>query len=202
MSFFAVLFALMLEQIKPLPRDNWVHDALASWTRWAGRNFDAGRPHHARIVWVVTVLVPAGAAALIHVLISRYSFFLALAFDVLAIYLTLGFRQFSHYFTDIRDAFEAAIDVPSLLVAPGIAPRINEAQPAWRRIIALTVSAGIPAPGLSSALTYVDTIRQPKGSTSMIQGMRDFFGAHTYERVDMPGHFHTLWSEDRSEVNA
>ena len=84
MSFFAVLFALMLEQIKPLPRDNWVHDALASWTRWAGRNFDAGRPHHARIVWVVTVLVPAGAAALIHVLISRYSFFLALAFDVLA----------------------------------------------------------------------------------------------------------------------
>ena len=104
--------------------------------------------------------------------------------------------------TDIRDAFEAAIDVPSLLVAPGIAPRINEAQPAWRRIIALTVSAGIPAPGLSSALTYIDTIRQPKGSTSMIQGMRDFFGAHTYERVDMPGHFHTLWSEDRSEVNA
>lgn len=106
MSFFAVLFALLLEQIKPLPRDNWVHDALASWTRWAGRNFDAGRPHHARIVWAVTVLVPAGISALIHVLISRYSFFLALAFDVLAIYLTLGFRQFSHYFTDIREALE------------------------------------------------------------------------------------------------
>ncbi len=107
MSFFAVLFALLLEQIKPLPRDNWVHDALASWVRWAGRNFDAGQPHHARIVWAVTVLVPAAIAALIHfVLIQYISLLLALAFDVLAIYLTLGFRQFSHYFTDIREALE------------------------------------------------------------------------------------------------
>ncbi|MCA6217866.1 CobD/CbiB family protein [Ideonella sp. B7] len=107
MSFFAVLFALLLEQIKPLPRDNWVHDALASWVRWAGRNFDAGQPHHARIVWAVTVLVPAAAAAAIHfVLIEYISLLLALAFDVLALYLTLGFRQFSHYFTDIREALE------------------------------------------------------------------------------------------------
>lgn len=107
MSFFAVLFALLLEQIKPLPRDNWVHDALASWVRWAGRNFDAGQPHHARIVWAVTVLVPAAVAALIHfVLIQYISLLLALAFDVLALYLTLGFRQFSHYFTDIREALE------------------------------------------------------------------------------------------------
>ena len=104
--------------------------------------------------------------------------------------------------TDIRDAFEGATNVPSLLVAPGIAPAINAAQPAWRRIVALTVEAGIPAPGISTALTYVDTIRQAKGSTTMIQGMRDFFGAHTYERVDAQGSFHTLWSGDRTEVTA
>jgi adenosylcobinamide-phosphate synthase len=107
MSFFAVLFALLLEQIKPLPRDNWVYDALASWARWTGRNFDAGKPHHARIVWFVTVLLPAGVAALTHWLLARYiSFILALCFDVVMIYLTLGFRQFSHYFTDIREALE------------------------------------------------------------------------------------------------
>lgn len=107
MSFFAVLFALLLEQIKPLPRDNWVHDTLADWVGWTGRNFDAGRPHHARIVWVVTVLAPALLAWVVHfVLIHYVSVLLALAFDVAVIYLTLGFRQFSHYFTDIRDALE------------------------------------------------------------------------------------------------
>ena len=103
---------------------------------------------------------------------------------------------------DIRDAFEGATNVPSLLVAPGIAPEINAAQPAWRRVVSMAVAAGIPTPGIATALMYVDTIRQDKGSTTMIQGMRDFFGAHTYERVDMPGTFHTLWSGDRTEVNA
>jgi adenosylcobinamide-phosphate synthase len=106
-SFFAVLFALMLEQIKPLPRDNWVHDTLADWVGWTGRNFDAGQPQHARIVWLVTVIFPALLAWALHWVLATYiSFFLALAFDVLVIYLTLGFRQFSHYFTDIREALE------------------------------------------------------------------------------------------------
>jgi len=107
MSFFAVLLALLLEQIKPLPRDNWVHDALASWVRWAGRNFDAGKPHHAKVVWFVTVILPAALAAGLHWVLARYiSFMLALAFDVTMLYLTLGFRQFSHFFTDIREALE------------------------------------------------------------------------------------------------
>jgi adenosylcobinamide-phosphate synthase len=106
MSFFAVLFALLVEQIKPLPRDNWVHDTLASWVGWTGRNFDAGQAGHARVVWTVTVVVPALLAWGLHALIGHFSILLALAFDVLVIYLTLGFRQFSHYFTDIRDALE------------------------------------------------------------------------------------------------
>jgi adenosylcobinamide-phosphate synthase len=106
MSFFAVLFALLIEQIKPLPRDNWVHDTLADWVGWTGRNFDAGRPHHARVVWIVTVIVPALVAWGIHFAVAQVSLLLALAFDVGVIYLTLGFRQFSHYFTDIREALE------------------------------------------------------------------------------------------------
>jgi adenosylcobinamide-phosphate synthase len=59
MSFFAVLFALLIEQLKPLPRNNPVHDTLTQWMRWTGRNFDAGRPHHAWVVWGVTVIAPS-----------------------------------------------------------------------------------------------------------------------------------------------
>jgi adenosylcobinamide-phosphate synthase len=106
MSFFAVLFALLIEQMKPLPRGNVVHDALVGWMRWTGSNFDAGRERHAWVVWVITVCVPALIVGAIHFGISRYSLLLALVWDVAVLYLTLGFRQFSHYFTDIRDALE------------------------------------------------------------------------------------------------
>jgi cobalamin biosynthesis protein CobD/CbiB len=91
MSFFAVLFALLIEQLKPLPRDNWVHDTLVAWVRWTGRNFDAGKPHHTRVVWCVSVLVPALVAWGVYLLVARYSLLLALAFDVGVLYLTLGF---------------------------------------------------------------------------------------------------------------
>jgi adenosylcobinamide-phosphate synthase len=106
MSFFAVLFALLIEQLKPLPRDNWVHETLMSWVRWTGRNFDAGQPHHTWVVWCVSVLVPSVLAAAVYLLIDHWSRVLSLAFDALLLYLTLGFRQFSHYFTDIRDALD------------------------------------------------------------------------------------------------
>ena len=111
MSFFAVLFALLVEQLKPLPRDNWVHQTLAQWVRWTGRNFDAGEKHHTRVVWAVSVLVPSLLAGIVYVLIHQYSLLLALAFDVAMLYLTLGFRQFSHYFTDIRDALERGDEI-------------------------------------------------------------------------------------------
>jgi adenosylcobinamide-phosphate synthase len=107
MSFFAVLLALLLEQLKPLPRRNVVHDSLASWVGWTGRNFDAGRPQHAKVVWTVTVVAPALLAALVYAGIRYYSVLAALGFDVVVLYLTLGFRQFSHYFTDIRAALES-----------------------------------------------------------------------------------------------
>ncbi|URI11388.1 CobD/CbiB family protein [Aquincola tertiaricarbonis] len=106
MSFFAVLFALLIEQLKPLPRDNWVHDSLISWVGWSGRNFDAGKSHHAWVVWGVTVIAPALLAWGLFAAIAHYSLLLALAFNVGVLYLTLGFRQFSHFFTDIRDALD------------------------------------------------------------------------------------------------
>ena len=106
MSFFAVLFALLIEQLKPLPRGNPIHDALTGWMRWTGRNFDAGRSHHAFVVWCVTALAPALAAWGIYLAMVHVSVMLGLAWNVAALYVTLGFRQFSHHFTDIRDALE------------------------------------------------------------------------------------------------
>ena len=111
MNFFAVLFALLFEQLKPLPHGNRVHDSVISWVRWTGRNFDAGRAHHATVVWCITVLGPALLTWGLHFAAGYFSFFLALTFDVLMLYFTLGFRQFSHYYTDIRDALERADEI-------------------------------------------------------------------------------------------
>ena len=106
MSFFAVLFALLAEQLKPLSNLNPIHHGLTAWVRWVGRNFDAGAEVHARVVWGITVVASAALVAILYVFVNRYSTLLALAFDVAVLYLTLGFRQFSHHYTDIRDALE------------------------------------------------------------------------------------------------
>ena len=106
MSFFAVLFALLVEQIKPLPRRNPVHDTLTAWMRWTGRNFDAGRDRHAWVVWGVTAVAPALLAWGVYVAAAHLNVLVALAWNVAVLYLTLGFRQFSHHFTDIREALE------------------------------------------------------------------------------------------------
>lgn len=111
MSFFAVLCALLVEQLKPLPRSNWIHDGLISWVGWAGKNFDAGRERHAWVVWGVTVLGPAAVVAACFSGIEWWNVVPALLFDVVMLYLTLGFRQFSHYFTDIRQALDRGDEI-------------------------------------------------------------------------------------------
>jgi 6-phosphogluconate dehydrogenase len=67
-------------------------------------------------------------------------------------------------------------------------------------VVARAVELGVPVPALSSSLAYYDGYRQERLPANLLQGLRDFFGAHTYHRLDRPGTFHTLWSEDRSEV--
>src|ERR1700752_205264 len=106
MSFFSVLFALLLEQLKPLRGGNLIHESLAGWVRWTGRNFGAGKDIHAWVVWGITVIVPALLCFGVYLAISELSLLAAFAWNVAVLYLTLGFRQFSHYFTDIRDALE------------------------------------------------------------------------------------------------
>ena len=72
---------------------------------------------------------------------------------------------------------------------------MKEAHPALRRVVARAVEAGLPMPALSSALAYFDAYRQGRGTSNLIQAQRDFFGAHTFERVDEKGSFHAEWAE-------
>jgi len=90
----------------------------------------------------------------------------------------------------------------SLLVAPYFRDAVADGQESWRRIVAHAAQAGIPTPAFSSSLAYYDGLRAERLPASLIQGLRDFFGAHTYRRVDREGTFHTMWGEDRREVEA
>lgn len=111
MSFFAILCALLIEQVRPLSRDNAVHRGLRAWVRWIQRNLDAGRAHHGWLVWGISALAPAVASlAIHHLLLALAGWFAAALWHVAILYVTLGFRQFSHYFTEIRDALDAQDD--------------------------------------------------------------------------------------------
>ncbi len=108
MSFFAILFALLIEQVRPLARHNPIHASLRAWARWASRNFDAGKPHHGWVAWSLAVLVPSACAVAVHwALVLTLGWAVAVLWSVAVLYVTLGFRQFSHHFTGIRDALDA-----------------------------------------------------------------------------------------------
>jgi 6-phosphogluconate dehydrogenase len=100
----------------------------------------------------------------------------------------------------IRSAYQASPELNTLLADEGFGKDLAAAQDAWRDVIAAAVRLGIPAPGFAAALSYYDALRAERLPAALIQGLRDFFGAHTYRRTDRDGTFHTLWAQDRSEV--
>ncbi|MBW6435253.1 NADP-dependent phosphogluconate dehydrogenase [Actinoplanes hulinensis] len=103
----------------------------------------------------------------------------------------------------IKQAYDKNPALPTLLVDQYFQDAVAGAQDAWRRVAVTAAQQGIPAPGFSSALAYYDSLRAERLPAALIQGQRDFFGAHTYHRVDKPGSFHTLWAaEGRPEVDA
>jgi adenosylcobinamide-phosphate synthase len=108
MSFFAIMFALLLEQVRPVAQDNPIHGLLRAWVRASSRNFDAGKPQHGWIAWALAVVVPSLLALGLHwLLVWGIGWPVAVLWNVAVLYVTLGFRQFSHHFTEIRDALES-----------------------------------------------------------------------------------------------
>ncbi|HLI59324.1 MAG TPA: NADP-dependent phosphogluconate dehydrogenase [Solirubrobacteraceae bacterium] len=102
----------------------------------------------------------------------------------------------------IREAYDHEPGLRNLMLADFFADALAEAQDPWRRVVARAAELGIPTPAFSSSLAYYDGYRRAWGPASLIQGLRDLFGAHTYRRIDREGSFHTLWAGDRSEVEA
>jgi 6-phosphogluconate dehydrogenase len=102
----------------------------------------------------------------------------------------------SAFLGKIKDAFDKNPTLANLLMDPYFAEQIQKAQAAWRRVIAAGVTAGIPMPAMSSALAYFDGYRTANLPANLLQAQRDYFGAHTYERIDKKRgeFFHTNWT--------
>ena len=99
----------------------------------------------------------------------------------------------------IKQAFDADKNLENLLLAPYFRDAVEKAQPAWRHVIVTAVEHGIPVPAFMNALAYYDGYRSERLPANLLQAQRDYFGAHTYERLDKAGTFHTEWLELRKQ---
>jgi adenosylcobinamide-phosphate synthase len=106
MSVLAIIAALVVEQWRPVGERKGVSAALAAYAGWLERSFNGGERQHGVTAWLVAVLPPVALAIILHALLAAAGWGFALALDILVLYLTLGFRQFSHYFTDIQLAIK------------------------------------------------------------------------------------------------
>ncbi len=110
----------------------------------------------------------------------------------------------SAFLAKIKEAFEVKPDLENLLLAPYFKQQVIAAQRGWRLVIAQAVKAGIPTPAMSSALAFFDGYRHARLPANLLQAQRDYFGAHTYQRVDRPRgeYFHTNWTGRGGDVTS
>lgn len=108
----------------------------------------------------------------------------------------------AQFLNRITEAYSENPGLVALVTAPYFTDAVTHAQDGWRRVVAGSALSGIPTPAFSSSLAYYDGLRAERLPAALVQGQRDFFGAHTYKRVDKEGTFHTLWSGDRTEIEA
>ena len=103
----------------------------------------------------------------------------------------------ARFLNRITEAYRAEPELDNLMLAPFFRDVLNRGQQAWREVVALAVGQGLPVPAFSASLSYYDSLRSPRLSANLLQAQRDFFGAHTYERIDKPAGqwFHTPWPE-------
>lgn len=98
----------------------------------------------------------------------------------------------------IREAFDTNPELPALILDPYFKGELEDLIEPWRRVVVAATQMGLPAPVFASSLSYYDSLRATRLPAALIQGQRDFFGAHTFKRTDKPGTFHVEWSGDRS----
>lgn len=100
----------------------------------------------------------------------------------------------------IAEAIGNDPNLENLMVDPGFAADLNSRHMSWRRVVTLGIANGIAVPSTSASLGYYDQYRRANLPANLIQSQRDFFGGHTYERVDKPGVFHTLWDDAHKDL--
>jgi 6-phosphogluconate dehydrogenase len=105
----------------------------------------------------------------------------------------------ARFLNDLRAAYRRQPPPVTLLTDPQFGEALRQAQEPWRRVVATGAAFGVPTPGFASALAYYDGLRRERLPAALVQGLRDYFGSHTYARVDRPGTFHTDWSGDAEE---
>jgi len=105
----------------------------------------------------------------------------------------------ARFLNDIKNAFNENPELPNLLLAPKFKQKILEKQNAWREVVAVAANLGIPIPAFSASLNYFDSYRRDRLPQNLTQAQRDYFGAHTYERIDKLGVFHTEWTDTAEE---
>ncbi|MFB2918083.1 MULTISPECIES: NADP-dependent phosphogluconate dehydrogenase [Aerosakkonema] len=103
------------------------------------------------------------------------------------------------FLNKIKHAFKENPELPNMLLAPEFKQTILDRQQAWREVIAQAAKLGIPVPAFSASLDYFDSYRRDRLPQNLTQAQRDYFGAHTYERIDKPGFFHTEWTKAAEE---
>ncbi len=102
----------------------------------------------------------------------------------------------------IKEAFDDDAELENLLLAPYFQEVVENNQPSWRHVVTTAVNLGIPVPAFTTALTYYDSYREERLPANLLQAQRDYFGAHTYERTDKDGKFHTDWISKRRAPEA
>lgn len=159
MSFVAILIALLLEQARPVGRGNFVHGSLRTWVNWCGKTFDAGQEQHAWLAWAFAVVLPSVSVLGVYwLLLVLAGWPFAVLWNIAVLYFSLGFRQFSHHFTEIRDALDA-----------GDEPRARALLARWRQVDA-------------TGLARSDVVRQVV-EHSVLSAHRHVFGVLTWFSV-------------------
>ena len=110
----------------------------------------------------------------------------------------------SAFLGKIKEAFDTNPQLENILFASYFSQAIRAAQSGWRQVGALALQQGVPLPAMTSALSYYDGLRTQSSGASLVQAQRDYFGAHTYERVDRPRgqFFHTNWTGEGGTTSA
>jgi len=153
-------------------------------------------------VYAAKIMSYAQGYMLLHTAAQKYGW--PLDYGSIALMWRGGCIIRSAFLGKINQAFNDEPDLKNLLHAPYFTRALSESQMAWRRVVATSATYGIPTPAISGALSFYDGYRQPRGPANLIQAQRDYFGAHTYERIDQPlgAYYHTNWTGTGGAITA